>query len=191
MNGIVPAVIQSEQDGTVLMVGYMNREALQRTLDEKQVTFWSRSKSRLWKKGETSGNSLNVVSVHLDCDADALLIVARPAGPVCHTGKRSCFSFERPVSEKPVLEHLSEVIAERKRKMPEGSYTAKLFREGSARIGQKVGEEAVELAIAAQYDDTQRCIEEAADLMYHTLVLLAQKGIDLRQVEGELSKRDR
>ena len=189
MNGIVPAIVQDENDGTVLMLGFMNREALQRTLDERQVTFWSRTKSRLWKKGETSGNVLHVVSIDVDCDGDALLIATRPAGPVCHTGKQSCFSQNHAFHQESVLQKLFSIIQDRKKKLPEESYTAKLFNEGIARIGQKVGEEAVELAIAAQYDDVQRCIEETADLFYHMLVLLSQKSIEFSCIERELTKR--
>jgi phosphoribosyl-ATP pyrophosphohydrolase/phosphoribosyl-AMP cyclohydrolase len=187
MNGLVPAVIQDAGDGTVLMVGFMNQEALQRTREEHQVVFWSRTKKRLWKKGETSGNVLDVLSIDVDCDGDALLIAARPAGPVCHTGEKSC--FPRSNEHENVLHKLFEIIQDRKQNLPEISYTAKLFRKGIAAIGQKVGEEAVELAIAAQYDDARRCEEEAADLIYHLLVLLAHKNIALEQIYAELERR--
>ena len=189
MNGLVPAIVQDSEDGTVLMVGFMNREALERTLAERQVIFWSRSKSRLWKKGETSGNVLHVVSIDADCDADSLLILARPAGPTCHTGERSCFPVKAPSARTSVLQELEVIIAERKKSMPENSYTAKLFKDGVARIAQKVGEEAVELAIAAQHSDRQRVIEEAADVMYHVIVLLAEKELELAEVYRELEKR--
>ncbi|HLX12308.1 MAG TPA: bifunctional phosphoribosyl-AMP cyclohydrolase/phosphoribosyl-ATP diphosphatase HisIE [Bacteroidota bacterium] len=196
LNGLVPAVIQDSADGSVLMLGFMNREALQKTLAEKQVVFWSRSKQRLWKKGETSGNFLDVQSIALDCDGDALLISAKPHGPTCHTGERSCFG-SRPSPPAPLptgergdaIAELASVIHERKMTMPEDSYTAKLFRKGISRIAQKVGEEAVELAIAAQYPDKQRCIEESADLLYHLLVLLEEKGIGLSDVYTELNSR--
>ncbi len=186
LNGLVPAIVQEYQTGDVLMLGFMNQEALDHTLEEGTVTFYSRTKGRLWKKGETSGNFLRVVSLDVDCDSDAILIQARPAGPVCHTGAASCFP---PEDAGNVLGRLSKVIADRKSALPENSYTARLFKEGMARIAQKVGEEAVELSIAAQYPDAARCIEEAADLMYHILVLLAQKGIALNDVYTELEKR--
>ena len=205
LNGLVPAIVQDSGSGVVLMVGFMNREALEITLKEQLVTFWSRSKKRLWKKGETSGNFLDVKSVALDCDGDALLIQAVPRGPVCHTGERSCFSDQPSSSTKPsppaplpkrergatdsTLIELAGVIHERKLTMPADSYTARLFSKGIARIAQKVGEEAVELAIAAQYQDKQRCIEESADLLYHLLVLLEEKEIDLSSVYDELEKR--
>ena len=188
LNGIVPAIIQDAGDGTVLMVGFMNREAVEQTLKDRQVIFWSRTKQRLWKKGETSGNVLHVVSVVTDCDNDSLLITVKPSGPVCHTGERSCF----PKDSSPIaamLHHLETVIQSRKKAMPDGSYTTELFRKGVARIAQKVGEEAVELSIAAQYNDKQRIVEETADLLYHTIVLLTEKEISIQDVYRELQKR--
>jgi phosphoribosyl-ATP pyrophosphohydrolase/phosphoribosyl-AMP cyclohydrolase len=189
MNGLVPAIIQDADDRTVLMLGFMNAEALERTLNDKLVTFWSRTKQRLWQKGETSGNCLEVVSIDVDCDEDTLLIRARPRGPVCHTGRRSCFQNQPGGQAGRVLSRLAQIIASRKEKTPEGSYTAELFKAGAQKIGQKLGEEAVELAIAAQYSDAQRCTEEAADLVYHLMVLLASKDIGMEQVETELEKR--
>ena len=191
MGGLVPAVVQDVDDGTVLMVGFMNKEAFERTLAEHEVVFWSRSKSRLWKKGETSGNSLRVVSNDVDCDGDALLIRAlrQGAGVVCHKGTKSCFGEGPKPYSGNVLTELFSIIRERKSTPPENSYTARLFKEGTARIGQKVGEEAVELAIASQHTDTNRIVEETADLLYHILVLLADKGIDLAEVYGELARR--
>ncbi|MBI1807117.1 MAG: bifunctional phosphoribosyl-AMP cyclohydrolase/phosphoribosyl-ATP diphosphatase HisIE [Ignavibacteria bacterium] len=189
MNGLVPAIVQDVDDGTVLMIGFMNNEAVQRTLEERHVVFWSRTKDRLWKKGETSGNYLHVVSVEIDCDKDSLLIKARPEGPVCHTGAKSCFGQNASVKRESVLIQLAGIIRNRKENLPEGSYTAGLFNRGVAIIGQKVGEEAVELAIAAQYQDKQRSIEEAADLLYHILVLLEAKEIELSEVLQELGKR--
>lgn len=191
MGGLLPAVVQHARTGVVLMVGFMNREAAERTLADRSVTFWSRSKGRLWTKGETSGNTLSVVSIHADCDGDSLLILADPAGPTCHTGNPSCFSTQPAFGDGGTLRELEEVIHERKRSMPGKSYTASLFREGIARIGQKVGEEAVELAIAAQYDDKTRVTEEAADLLYSLMVLLAGKEIGLGEVLAELGKRRR
>jgi phosphoribosyl-ATP pyrophosphohydrolase/phosphoribosyl-AMP cyclohydrolase len=188
MGGLIPAIVQDATDGRVLMLGFMNKDALRRTLDERQVVFWSRSKSRLWKKGETSGNILHLVSIGLDCDQDALLIQARPSGPVCHTGSETCFvPSERPSGG--TLRALESVIHERKKLLPEGSYTATLFREGIARIAQKVGEEAVELSIASQYPGKGRCVEEAADLLYHLMVLLAERDIALTEVLRELDNR--
>ncbi|MBI1804973.1 MAG: bifunctional phosphoribosyl-AMP cyclohydrolase/phosphoribosyl-ATP diphosphatase HisIE [Ignavibacteriae bacterium] len=189
LNGLIPAVVQDADDGTVLMAGFMNHDALDRTIAGKRVTFWSRSKQRLWTKGETSGNYLNVLSIHHDCDEDALLILARPAGPVCHTGEKSCFSSYATFNRRSTLQKLEEIIMDRKLHPTANSYTAKLFSEGAAKIAQKVGEEAVELALAAQYPDKQRIIEETADLLYHTLVLLAGKEISLGEVHRELEKR--
>jgi phosphoribosyl-AMP cyclohydrolase / phosphoribosyl-ATP pyrophosphohydrolase len=189
MNGLIPVVVQDADANGVLMAGFMNKEALQQTIEQKQVVFWSRTKNRLWKKGETSGNYLDLVSIHPDCDNDALLIKAHPRGPVCHTGKRSCFGDEPTSRLGRVLEKLSSIIKDRNNIRPKESYTTSLFAAGVARIGQKVGEEAVELAIAAQYDDTTRCIEESADLLYHLLVLLEAKGLDTIKIAQELEKR--
>jgi phosphoribosyl-ATP pyrophosphohydrolase/phosphoribosyl-AMP cyclohydrolase len=189
MDGLVPAIIQDAENGLVLMTGFMNRDALQQTLSEKQVVFWSRTRQRLWKKGETSGNFLDVVSLSTDCDNDAVLIKARPRGPVCHTGEPTCFGSPDAGWGWDTLAKLAAIIHDRKMKLPENSYTAKLFSKGIAKIGQKVGEEGVELAIAAQYDDKQRCIEETADLLYHTIVLLEAKEIHISSVFEELGKR--
>lgn len=190
MNGLIPAVVQNARSGAVLMVGFMNREALALTERTKEVHFWSRSKNRIWKKGETSGNVLDVVSIHADCDADTILILAHPRGPVCHTGAATCFDGV-PADGLSALQNLSRVIADRKKRMPAGSYTAKLFGDGILRIAQKVGEEAVELALAAQHDEKNRIIEETADLFYHTLVLLAEKEVPLSEVFRELERRGR
>jgi phosphoribosyl-ATP pyrophosphohydrolase/phosphoribosyl-AMP cyclohydrolase len=188
MNGLIPAVIQNARSGAVLMVGFMNREALDLTERTKEVHFWSRTKNRIWKKGETSGNVLDLVSIHLDCDNDTMLILAHPRGPVCHTGSATCFEGV-PAEGLSELQYLSETIVDRKKTMPAGSYTAKLFSGGVLGIAQKVGEEAVELALASQHDNKTRVIEETADLLYHTLVLLAEKGIPLSDVFRELEKR--
>ena len=189
MNGIVPAVVQDAHDGTVLMLGFMNQEALKWTLEERQVVFWSRSKQRLWKKGETSGSFLDLVSIETDCDQDALLVKATPRGPVCHTGERSCFKNSEPSMQYGVLNRLVAIIQKRKLELPQKSYTTELFRRGLPFIGQKVGEEAVELAISAQYQDQRRCVEEAADLVYHMLVLLTAKEIGMTEVFRELEER--
>lgn len=189
MNGMIPVAVQDADTGTLLMVGFMNSEALKRTIEEQQVVFWSRTKQRLWKKGETSGNYLDVVSVQPDCDNDSLLVLARPRGPVCHTGQEGCFGEDRRSSFGKILDKLSLIIKDRRNKKPSDSYTSKLLHEGVARIGQKVGEEAVELAIAAQYADKKRCVEESADLLYHLLVLLEAKDIDVLDVGKELERR--
>jgi phosphoribosyl-ATP pyrophosphohydrolase/phosphoribosyl-AMP cyclohydrolase len=188
--GLIPAIVQNAESGEVLMLGFMNRAALEETERSGEVVFWSRSRSERWRKGETSGNVLKVVSIHPDCDRDAILIQAHPTGPVCHTGDPTCFpscgsSFDS------VLERLARVIALRKKEMPEDSYTAKLFREGSARIAQKVGEEAVEVVIASQTQESQRLIEETADLLYHLLVLLAEKEVAVADIAAELGRRAR
>jgi phosphoribosyl-ATP pyrophosphohydrolase/phosphoribosyl-AMP cyclohydrolase len=189
MNGLIPVAIQDADSGSVLMIGFMNEQAVQRTVDEQQVVFWSRTKQRLWKKGETSGNFLDVVSIQPDCDSDSLLIKARPRGPVCHTGEKTCFGKDQTNDLGTVLGRLRAIIKDRKLKKPEGSYTTQLLNDGIARIGQKVGEEAVELAIAAQYDNRKRSIEESADLLYHLLVLLEAKEIDASEVSLELERR--
>ncbi len=189
MGGLVPAVVQDAHDGAVLMLGFMNEEAYRQTLRDREVVFWSRSKQHLWKKGETSGNILDLVSMEPDCDSDALLVKAIPRGPVCHTGERSCFKGSEPAGGYAVLDNLISTIRRRKKELPEKSYTADPFKRGVLSIGQKVGEEGVELALAAQYQDKKRCIEEGADLLYHTLVLLEAKEIGFDQVLDELRTR--
>lgn len=185
--GLVPAVIQDADSGEILMLGYMNEAALAKTRSEGVVTFFSRSKDRLWTKGETSGNTLTVIDLRADCDNDAILIKARPAGPTCHTGTRSCF---RPGS-LDFLEALEATIASRKADASAGSYTAKLFAKGLPRIAQKVGEEATETVVAALSSDLPELNGEAADLVYHLLVLLQARGSSLRQVIEVLEGRAR
>jgi phosphoribosyl-AMP cyclohydrolase / phosphoribosyl-ATP pyrophosphohydrolase len=192
MQGLVPAVVQDKSSGAVLMLGYMNREALAATETTGRVTFWSRSKGRLWTKGETSGHFLEVCSISVDCDHDALLILARPEGPVCHLGTATCWGADAPVSLAQRLEflgRLEQIIAQRIADPPEGSYTAKLVEEGLPRIAQKVGEEGVELALAAVTQTDEAVIGEAADLLYHTALLLKAKGLSLAQVAAELESR--
>jgi phosphoribosyl-AMP cyclohydrolase / phosphoribosyl-ATP pyrophosphohydrolase len=189
LNGLVPAVIQDARTNQVLMVGFMNREALEKTLADKKVTFYSRTKKRLWQKGETSGNFLEYVSMKKDCDDDSLLIKAIPHGPVCHTNQFTCFGEDEIVDTGSLLHRLEEVILDRQQKMPEGSYTSKLFKEGTPRIAQKIGEEGVEVAIAAVIGDKKRVTEESADLLYHLLVLLRQQGMKLEEVVKELRQR--
>ena len=189
LNGLVPAIIQDAATRQVLMVGFMNREAVEKTIQERTVTFWSRTKGRLWQKGETSGNTLAVSSMQIDCDGDALLVRAIPAGPICHTGSFTCFGEEKSAGADAVLEGLEEIIRERREQMSSESYTAKLFRKGTPRIAQKVGEEAVETVVAAMQKDREGLKEEAADLLYHLLVLLRDQGLNLSDVTTVLKKR--
>ncbi|MEL7118420.1 MAG: bifunctional phosphoribosyl-AMP cyclohydrolase/phosphoribosyl-ATP diphosphatase HisIE [Bacteroidota bacterium] len=185
--GLVPAIIQDASTHNVLMLGYMNQESLEKTLEEKVVTFYSRSKNRLWTKGETSGNFLNLVDAKIDCDKDTLLLRVNPIGPVCHTGSDTCFDEDN--KENNFLFHLQSIIQERKDKPTEGSYTSKLFSRGINKVAQKVGEEAVELVIEAKDDNEDLFLNEAADLMYHYLVLLVAKGYKLQDVLGVLESR--
>jgi phosphoribosyl-ATP pyrophosphohydrolase/phosphoribosyl-AMP cyclohydrolase len=186
--GLVPAIVQDARDGSALMLGYMNREALQRTLDTRRVTFFSRSRGRLWQKGETSGNELELRSLRLDCDADALLIQAVPSGPVCHTGTASCFgdAVQPPLA---FLDELERIIAQRIAQPSEGSYTARLFQGGIRRMAQKAGEEGLEVALAACTESDQALLGESADLIYHLLVLLRARGLSLAQVTQLLRSR--
>lgn len=186
LDGLVPCVIQDAQTNVVLMVGFMNQEALQKTIEEKKVTFYSRTKQRLWTKGETSGNFLHVVDIKVDCDKDSILIKARPAGPVCHTGADTCFEES---NQAWTLNALQELIITRKRNPQPGSYTNSLFEKGINKIAQKVGEEAVELVIEAKDDNRELFLGEAADLMYHYLVLLAAKEYRLEDVLDVLQQR--
>ena len=199
--GLIPAVVQHAGSGKVLMFAFMNEEALSRTLKGPDVWFFSRSRNELWHKGSTSGNYLRVAEVRLDCDADAVLVKAAPEGPACHTGKQSCFDGDplavldavatAPASGPQVLTELFEIIEQRKLEMPDGSYTTSLFREGAPRIAQKVVEEAGEVAIAAVAQSGGNPVAEVADLLYHTLVLLAASGVELSDVWSELEKRRR
>jgi phosphoribosyl-ATP pyrophosphohydrolase/phosphoribosyl-AMP cyclohydrolase len=185
-DGLVPAVIQDEGTLQVLMLGYMNREAYERTVETGRVTFWSRTRQKLWTKGETSGNFLEVVSISVDCDSDTLLIRTIPHGPTCHTGARTCFST--PETEG-FVRYLSSVIARRHAEMPEGSYTTKLFERGVDKIAQKVGEEAVETVIEAVAGRRDGFLYEASDLVYHLLVLMEQMGCTPADIERELAAR--
>ncbi len=191
-NGLIPAIVQDADTGKVLMLGYMNREAYEKTLREGRVSFYSRSRQTLWTKGETSGHFLKLEGMSLDCDRDSLLVKARPAGPVCHTGQDTCFSETNSPGLSFLLQ-LEELIRDRKEKMPEGSYTTSLFSKGSPKIAQKVGEEAVELVIEAMRPAFREDLfrGEAADLLYHLLVLLVEKGIPLGEIVQELSSRHR
>lgn len=189
--GLIPAIVQDAGSGRVLMLGYMNRQALEQTLADRRVTFFSRSKNRLWTKGETSSNYLHLVSVAPDCDADTLLVVATPDGPTCHKGTASCFG-DSPVTDAGKLAFLSQleaVIAQRISDRPEGSYTARIWSEGPTRIAQKVGEEGVEVALAAVTQADDRLIGEAADLLFHLTLLLKSRNLSLAAVVQELEHR--
>ncbi len=186
LQGLVPCVVQDVHTNKVLMLGFMNEESLAKTEREQRVTFFSRSKKRLWTKGETSGNFLEVVSILPDCDSDTLLIKARPKGPVCHTGADTCFQEK---NQEAGLSFLEAVIDERKRNPKSGSYTNHLLSAGINKVAQKVGEEAVELVIEAKDNDKEKFLNEAADLMYHYLVLLSAKGFALSDVEKVLQGR--
>ncbi|HXF68639.1 MAG TPA: bifunctional phosphoribosyl-AMP cyclohydrolase/phosphoribosyl-ATP diphosphatase HisIE [Thermoflexus sp.] len=189
-----PAIVQDAVTGRVLMLGWMNHEALQRTRETGLVHFWSRSRGRLWQKGETSGNVLRVVEIRLDCDEDAVLVQAIPAGPTCHTGRASCFHREPEGEETPppsgqILHRLEEVVAERRRHPVEGSYTAQLFEAGLDEIVKKIGEEAIEVMLALRHQSDQRSLEEAADFLYMLTVGLVARGLSWDGVFDLLAKR--
>ncbi|MCK9367631.1 MAG: bifunctional phosphoribosyl-AMP cyclohydrolase/phosphoribosyl-ATP diphosphatase HisIE [Metallibacterium scheffleri] len=186
--GLLPAIVQHARDGRVLMLGYMNREALQATQACGQATFFSRSKQRLWRKGESSGHVLHVQSLHADCDRDTLLLLALPQGPTCHLGSDSCFGAAA-VPAQAFIGQLDALIARRERERPQGSYTTMLFEAGLRRIAQKVGEEGVEAALAAVAQDDDALRGEAADLVYHLLVLLRARGLGLDDVAATLALR--
>lgn len=189
--GLVPAIVQDVDSGAVLTLGYMNRESLAATLARGRVVFYSRSRQRLWEKGETSGHFLQVESIRLDCDADTLLVVARPAGPTCHTGARTCFGDE-PASRAETLDFLArleDVIAARIHDAPEGSYTARLYAKGVRRVAQKVGEEGLEVALAGAGEPDAQLVSESADLVFHLLLLLRSRSIPLAAVVNELRQR--
>jgi phosphoribosyl-AMP cyclohydrolase / phosphoribosyl-ATP pyrophosphohydrolase len=192
-DGLLPAIVQDVRSGQVLMLAYMNRESLRITLAEKRATFFSRSRNRLWTKGETSGNWLHVVAVETDCDQDTLLVLANPDGPTCHLGTSSCFGDDiaSDAAGLSFLMRLESVIAQRISDRPEGSYTARLWSEGPTRIAQKVGEEGVEVALAAVTQDDERLIGESADLLYHLALLLKSRNLSLTTVVRELQQRHR
>ena len=188
MGGLIPAIVQDNNTSKVLMLGFMNHEAYDETVSTGKVTFFSRTKNRLWMKGESSGNTLQVVSITADCDNDTLLIKAIPAGPVCHTGADTCFG-EKNVEDIMFLKYLQNFIERRRQEMPEGSYTTTLFQKGVNRMAQKVGEEAVETVIEATNGTEDGFIYEASDLVYHLIVLLTSKGLRLEDLARELKKR--
>ncbi|MCL3851144.1 MULTISPECIES: bifunctional phosphoribosyl-AMP cyclohydrolase/phosphoribosyl-ATP diphosphatase HisIE [Parabacteroides] len=188
MGGLIPAIVQDNNTNKVLMLGFMNEEAYEETKETGKVTFFSRTKNRLWMKGETSGNTLQVVSMMVDCDNDTILIKANPAGPVCHTGADTCFG-EKNIEDIMFLKYLQDFIEQRRQEMPEGSYTTSLFLKGVNRMAQKVGEEAVETVIEATNGTEDGFIYEASDLVYHLIVLLTSKGLRLEDLARELKKR--
>lgn len=190
-DGLLPAIIQDAASGAVLMLGFMNRTALVETLLRGRVVFWSRTRNCLWEKGETSGNTLELIDMDADCDWDSLLVTARPQGPVCHTGAQRCFSDNPPCQSAPFefLERLESIIASRESAAADTSYTASLFAAGSKRMAQKVGEEGVEVALAASAGDQDELLNESADLLFHLAALLRAKGASLKDVVNVLEKR--
>lgn len=191
--GLIPAIVQHARSGEVLMLGYMNEQALAQTRATGLVTFWSRSRGELWQKGATSGNVLHLREMREDCDGDALLVLAEPAGPTCHTGSRTCFAAgdaaAPPLPPAAIMAQLAALIARRRVEQTEGSYTVKLLNSGVDRIAKKVGEEATEVVIGAMKGDRDELRYEVADLLYHTLVLLEQQGLELDEVYAELARR--
>ena len=189
LGGLVPAIVQDARTKNVLMLGFMNREAYDKTVATGKVTFWSRTRNCLWTKGETSGNYLNLVEVKNDCDKDTLLVKAIPDGPTCHTGTDTCWGEDNSANPLLFLTELQDFIEKRHEEMPEGSYTTSLFRKGINRIAQKVGEEALETVIEATIGSNDKMVYEASDLLYHLIVMLTEKGLRIEDVAGELQKR--
>ena len=186
--GLVPAIVQNAKTREVLTLAYMNQESLARTIETSETWFWSRSRNELWHKGETSGNTQRVVSLAVDCDRDAIVVLVDPAGPACHTGAVSCFDIP---SSQSLLTRLYELIQSRERERPAGSYTTYLFEEGLDKILKKLGEESAETIIAAKNDDRARLVSEVSDLVYHLLVLLVARGVSLEEIANELEQRRR
>lgn len=189
LGGLVPAIIQDARTKNVLMLGFMNQEAYEKTVETGKVTFWSRTRNTLWTKGETSGNYLNVVSIQNDCDDDTLLIKVNPIGPTCHTGTDTCWGEVNENNPLLFLSELQDFIEKRKEEMPEGSYTTSLFRKGINKIAQKVGEEALETVIEATNGTNEQLVYEASDMFYHLIVMLTSKGLCIEDVANELRKR--
>lgn len=189
--GLLPAIVQHARTGAVLMLGYMNREALHETLTRRRVVFFSRSRQRLWEKGESSGHTLQLAAVRADCDRDTLLVTALPAGPVCHLGTATCFGDDPPAQAAPLpfLQTLEAVIERRIAERPDDSYTARLYASGPKRIAQKVGEEGLEVALAAVAESEDALVGESADLLYHLLLLLQSRGLRFEQVIAQLESR--
>jgi phosphoribosyl-ATP pyrophosphohydrolase/phosphoribosyl-AMP cyclohydrolase len=191
-HGLIPAIVQDACTREVLTLAYMNAESLARTVETKQTWFWSRSRNELWHKGETSGNTQKVVELLLDCDGDAIVVLVEPAGPACHTGSRSCFQTPRTFEQTTLdslLDRLYALVKERKENRPPGSYTSYLFNEGLDKILKKVGEESTETIVAAKNTEDERLVEEVSDLVYHLIVLLVARGINLDQIRAELARR--
>lgn len=189
LGGLVPAIVQDARTKNVLMLGFMNREAYDKTIATGKVTFWSRSRNCLWTKGETSGNYLNLVEVKNDCDKDTLLVKAIPDGPTCHTGTDTCWGEDNSSNPLLFLTELQDFIEKRHEEMPEGSYTTSLFKKGINRIAQKVGEEALETVIEATNGSNDKMVYEASDMLYHLIVMLTEKGLRIEDVANELQKR--
>lgn len=187
--GLVPAIIQDAVTRNVLMLGYMNAEAYQKTLDTGKVTFWSRSRNCLWTKGETSGNFLDLVSIKVDCDNDTLLVRVNPHGPTCHKGTDTCWAEDNDLNPILFLSELQDFIDRRHEEMPEGSYTTSLFQKGVNKMAQKVGEEAIETVIEATNGTSENLIYESSDMLYHLIVLLTSKGLRIEDIARELAKR--
>ncbi|MBR5656659.1 MAG: bifunctional phosphoribosyl-AMP cyclohydrolase/phosphoribosyl-ATP diphosphatase HisIE [Prevotella sp.] len=189
MGGLVPAIIQDAKTKNVLMLGFMNQEAYEKTLETGKVTFWSRSRNQLWTKGETSGNFLELVSIQNDCDNDTLLVKANPMGPTCHKGTDTCWGEENTENPLLFLTELQNFIEKRHEEMPEGSYTTRLFKEGINKMAQKMGEEALETVIEATNGTDEKLIYEVSDMFYHLIVMLTSKGLRIEDIAKELQKR--
>ena len=189
--GLIPAIVQDVRTREVLTLAYMNAESFARTVETKETWFWSRSRNKLWHKGETSGNTQKVVEVLLDCDGDAIIVLVDPAGPACHTGAQSCFgnATAELITTDQLLDRLYGIVKERNEQRPEGSYTTYLFNEGLDKILKKFGEESTETIVAAKNDEEERLVAEVADLVYHLIVLLVARGISLDQIREELARR--
>ena len=190
--GLIPAIVQDVRTREVLTLAYMNAESFARTVETKETWFWSRSRNKLWHKGETSGNTQKVVELLLDCDGDAIVVLVDPAGPACHTGARSCFDSAgtaQLITTDQLLDRLYDLVKEREKTRPTGSYTAYLFNEGLDKILKKLGEESTETIVAAKNNEDERLISEVADLVYHLIVLLVARGISLDQIRAELGRR--
>jgi phosphoribosyl-ATP pyrophosphohydrolase/phosphoribosyl-AMP cyclohydrolase len=188
--GLIPAIVQDASTREVLTLAYMNRESLERTIETRETWFWSRSRNELWHKGETSGNTQQVVDLVADCDNDAIVVLVKPAGPACHTGARSCFDLPNQVEDLGgLLAGLYALVESRERERPEGSYTTYLFDQGIDKILKKVGEESAETIVAAKNDDAKPLVAEVSDLIYHLVVLLVARGVTLEQIREELAQR--
>jgi phosphoribosyl-ATP pyrophosphohydrolase/phosphoribosyl-AMP cyclohydrolase len=187
--GLIPAIVQDARTREVLTLAYMNRESLARTIETRETWFWSRSRNELWHKGETSGNTQQVVDLVADCDGDAIVVLVKPAGPACHTGARSCFDLKQEEDLAGVLTRLYALVESRERERPKGSYTTYLFDEGIDKILKKVGEESAETIIAAKNEETKPLVSEVSDLIYHLLVLLVARGVSLDHIREELVLR--